>query len=142
MKVKISITIVLLFVFFSCKKDNRNAPPDIAIFSINLWLHPIPMESYLLYPEGIPPSLGTPMETGTAGIIIYNSSIVGYVAKVVPDNAGFAECPFCHSRYNLSIGDGQVATGPAEKSLWVYPDLRTINTISGPVLQLNYFPEE
>ena len=150
MKFNIHVVAILLLLLFACKKETLDAPPSTAMFNIDLNEYPklYGMENYLLCPDALYSKQGI---WGRAGIIVYYSAVAGYVAydrccrysecenrneKVIPDGMGFAQCPSCSSRYNLSIGDGQVATGPANKSLWVYPGLAK----RGSILSLSYSP--
>ncbi len=146
------ISLLILFCALSCSKTEHSYFPSYPVYlELDLTFEDKDLNGVMAYKEyilGKTSGLGATERTGLGGILVYHS-VDGYhaydlacpnetqasVRVEMDDDAIYAICPKCGSKYNVFEGYGSLVEGPATRGLKSYPTY-----LNGTKLYVNNVP--
>lgn len=131
------ISLLILFCALSCSKTEHSYFPSYPVYlELDLTFEDKDLNGVMAYKEyilGKTSGLGATERTGLGGILVYHS-VDGYhaydlacpnetqasVRVEMDDDAIYAVCPKCGSKYNVYEASGNRVEGPATRGLKQY----------------------
>lgn len=131
------ISLLILFCALSCSKTEHSYFPSYPVYlELDLTFEDKDLNGVMAYKEyilGKTSGLGATERTGLGGILVYHS-VNGYhaydlacpnetqasVRVEMDDDAIYAVCPKCGSKYNVYEASGNRVEGPATRGLKQY----------------------
>lgn len=131
------ISLLILFCALSCTKTEHSYFPSYPVYlELDLTFEDKDLNGVMAYKEyilGKTSGLGATERTGLGGVLVYHS-VDGYYAYdlacpyeiqasvrvEMDDDAIYAVCPKCGSKYNVFEGYGSLVEGPAGQGLKRY----------------------